>query len=62
MAYVYTACAVCVTIFNTSGKFCLVSNFTELHALTLVARSYALLLTPMWRLFFVVVLKGNNIT
>ena len=27
-----------------------------------LARSYALLLTPMWQLFFVVVLKRNNIT
>ena len=35
MAYIYAACAINVTIFNTSGKFYLVSNFTELHALTL---------------------------
>ena len=34
-----TACAVCVTIFSTGGKF---QNFTELHALTLAACSYAL--------------------
>ena len=40
MAYVYTACAVCV---STGGKFRPVSNFTKLHALTLVAGSYALL-------------------
>ena len=34
-----------VTIFNTRGKFQPVSNFTELHALTLAAAcSYALLL------------------
>ena len=35
MAY---ACAVCVTIFSSGGKFRLVSNFMELHALTLAAR------------------------
>ena len=29
-----------VTIFSTGGKFQPVSNFTELHALTLVAHSY----------------------
>ena len=40
MAYSYAACAVRVTIFSTGGKFCLVSNFTQLHTLTLVARSY----------------------
>ena len=40
MAYVYTACTVCV---STGGKFRPVSNFTKLHALTLVAGSYALL-------------------
>ena len=33
----------CVTIFSTGGKFCSVSIFTQLHALTLVACSYALL-------------------
>ena len=44
MAYAYAACAVRVTIFSTGGKFRLVSNFTDLHALTLAARSYALLL------------------
>ena len=33
-----------VTIFSTGGKFQPVSNFTELHALTLAACSYALLL------------------
>ena len=38
--YVYAACAVCVTIFSTGGKFRPVSNFTELHALTLVVHSY----------------------
>ena len=37
------ACTVHVTIFSTGGKFRLVSNFTELHTLTLAARSYALL-------------------
>ena len=35
--------AVRVTIFSTGGKFRPVSIFMELHALTLVARSYALL-------------------
>ena len=36
LAYVYTAaCAIHVTIFSTGGKFRLVSNFTELHTLTL---------------------------
>ena len=46
MAYVYAACAVHVTIFSTGSKFRPVSNFTELHALTLATRSYALL---CWR-------------
>ena len=44
MAYVYAACAVCVTIFSTGGKVRPVSNFTELRALTQAVRSYALLL------------------
>ena len=37
MAYVYAqaVCTVCVTIFSIGGKFQPVSNFTELHALTL---------------------------
>ena len=43
MAYVYAAC---VTIFSTGGKFQPVLNFMELHTLTLVACSYALL-TPL---------------
>ena len=43
MAYVNAACTVCVTIFSTGGKFQPVSNFTQLHALPLAARSYALL-------------------
>ena len=34
----------CVTIFSTGGKFHPVSIFTQLHALTLIARSYALFL------------------
>ena len=39
--YVYTAYEVCVTIFSIGDKwFWPVSNFTELHALTLAARSY----------------------
>ena len=40
MTYV---CAVSVTSFSTGTKFRLVSNFTELHALTLAAHSNALL-------------------
>ena len=43
MPYVYAACAACVTIFKTGSKFRPVSNFTELHALTVAARSYVLL-------------------
>ena len=43
MAYVNAACAGHVTIFSTGCKFRPVSNFTQLHALTLAARSYALL-------------------
>ena len=43
MAYMHVRLAVHVTIFNTGGKFRRVSNFTELHALTLPTRSYALL-------------------
>ena len=43
MPYVYAACPVCVTIFSTGGNFWPVSNFTELHALTPAACSYALL-------------------
>ena len=40
----YTQHAHCVLlIFITGSKFQLVSNFTELHALTLAACSYALL-------------------
>ena len=47
MAYVNAACTGRVTIFSTGGKFGPVLNFTELHALTLAARSYALLLTEL---------------
>ena len=39
------SCAVRVTICSMVKKFQLVSNFMELHALTLAARSYALLQT-----------------
>ena len=39
MPYVYAR----LLFFSTGGKFQLVSSFTELHALTLAARSYALL-------------------
>ena len=41
-AYVTAACVGCVTIYSTGGKFRLVSNFTQLHALTLAACSYSL--------------------
>ena len=41
----HAACPVCVTICSTGGKFQPVSNFTVLHALTLAARSCALLCT-----------------
>ena len=44
MAYVYAARAVHVTIFSTSGKSHPISHFAELHALTLAAHSYALLI------------------
>ena len=37
------ACAVCVAIFSNGGKFRLVSNFMELHALTQADHSYVLL-------------------
>ena len=39
MPYVYAR----LLFFSTGGKFQLVSSFTELHALTLAAHSYALL-------------------
>ena len=42
-SYVYAQLRIRVTIFSTGSKFQLVSNFTELHTLTLAARSYALL-------------------
>ena len=54
MPYVDAACAGRVTIFSTGGKFRPVSNFTELHALTLAARSYALLTEMIARVC------GNN--
>ena len=41
MTYVYGACTIRATIFSAGDKFELVSN---LHVLTLAARSYALLL------------------
>ena len=47
MAYVYIACTVHVTIFSTGRKLHPVSNFTELHVLTLAACSYLLLLEYM---------------
>ena len=39
MAYANAACAGCVTIFSTGGKFHPVLNFTQLYALTLAAHS-----------------------
>ena len=47
-AYFYAVCVVHVSIFSTGGKFHLVSNFTQLHTLTLVAISYALLGNTSW--------------
>ena len=41
MAYVYCSFALLVTIFSTGGIFQTVSNFAELHALTLAACSLA---------------------
>ena len=43
MAYVNTACAVCLSIFSTGSKFRLVVNFMELHTLTQAIHSYVLL-------------------
>ena len=42
MACVYTACAVCVTIFRSGRKVQPVLNFTELHALTQATCFYVL--------------------
>ena len=47
MAYVHMQLH--VTIFSTGGKFQQGSNFTELHALTQAAHSYALLLYVIMR-------------
>ena len=44
MAYVNVTCAGCVTIFSTGGKFRSVQILCSYTALTLAARSYALLL------------------
>ena len=41
-----------VTIFSTGGKFRSVSNFAELHTLTLAACSYALLFLDTWEGIF----------
>ena len=60
MAYVYTVCTVHVTIFSADGKFRPVSDFTELHGLTLAACSCVLL--PTYNHFTVEkVLVGNVI-
>ena len=51
---VYTACAVCMSYyFSTGGKIRPVSNFMELHALTLVIRSYA------WLRILIYILKSG---
>ena len=47
MAYVYAPCAVRATTFSTGGELRLVSNFMEVHALTLAAHSHVLLHTVM---------------
>ena len=41
---IHVPCPVGVTVFSTDTKFRPVPNFTKLHAPTLAARSYALLL------------------
>ena len=51
VAYINAVCTVCVTIFRTGGKFWLVSNFTELHALTLAACSYVVLVLHIETLY-----------
>ena len=58
MTYVYSACAVHVTIFSTGGKFHPVNSawfqiLLELHTLTLAARSYMLLLSCIYIEIFV---------
>ena len=45
----YAACTVHVTIFSTGGKFRPVSIFTQLHALTLVTRSWDVHCNILWR-------------
>ena len=47
---IYAACTMRVTIFSTGGKFRPFSIFMYLHVLTLVARSYVLLLCTMNRI------------
>ena len=47
-----------VTIFSTGGKFHLVSIFTYLHALSLVARSYALLI--IFKVLFIALANVNR--
>ena len=54
----YAVCIVHVTIFSTGGKFRPVSIFTQLHALTLVARSYALLLLAIIQTQKAVIIKS----
>ena len=44
LVYAYAAaCAIHVSIFSTGSKFRLVSNFTELHTLTLATCAYVFL-------------------
>ena len=48
----YAACTVLVTICSTGSKFCPISNFATLHALTIASRSYVLLTwtyVPAWK-------------
>ena len=58
MAYVYTTCTVCVTIFSARGKFWPFSNFKELHTPISATRSYSLVSTDKW-MFALLVLIGN---
>ena len=44
------SCAVCVTIFSNGSTIPTSFKFTELHALTLAARSYVLLNEPIERI------------
>ena len=62
----YTAGAVRVTIFSADTKFCLLSNFTELHTLTVVVRSLctfvmcAYFYSSLLFLYYIVFLSFSN--